>query len=116
MAAKAKNGNGNSGHGNGPALHFEFIERRESGTYMMDVRVLEMLDVYPQYIESLTGKRPTKDQVVEKALEKVLSLDVGFQKYLANGNGKASPKPKVGTGNEPSEVTGNRQKTASPAG
>jgi len=51
MAAKAKNGNGNSGHGNGPALHFEFIERRESDTYMMDVRVLEMLDVYPQYIE-----------------------------------------------------------------
>ncbi len=116
MATKPKNGNGGGSNANTPALHFEFIERGASDTYMMDVRVLEMLDVYPQYIESLAGKRPTKDQVVEKALEKVLSSDVGFQKYLANGNGKASPKPKVGTGNEPSEVTGNRQKTASPAG
>ncbi|MDQ3651561.1 MAG: hypothetical protein M3458_15065 [Acidobacteriota bacterium] len=116
MAAKAKNGNGNGSNGNGPALHFEFIERRESDTYMMDVRVLEMLDMYPQYIESLAGKRPTKDQVVEKALEKVLSSDAGFQKYLATGNSKAIPKQKVGAGNEPAEAVGSRQKTVAQAG
>ncbi len=82
---------------------------------MMDVRVLEMLNVYPQYIQSLAGKRPTTDQVVEKALEKVLSSDVGFQKYLATGNGKATPKPKETPGNETSEATGNRPKTAAQA-
>ncbi len=116
MAAKAKNGNGQGSNKNDPALQFEFIERRESDTYMMDVRVLEMLDMYPQYIESLAGKRPTKDQVVEKALEKVLSSDAGFQKYLATGNGKAIPKQKVTAEDEPSEAAGNRQKTAAQAG
>ncbi len=79
---------------------------------MMDVRVLEMLNVYPQYIESLAGKRPTTDQVVEKAL----SSDVGFQKYLTIGHGKAIPKPKETPGNETSEAAGNRQKTAAQAG
>lgn len=90
MPTTTKNGNGASP--NRPALDFEFIERRESDVYLLDVRVLEMLDQYTQYIESIRGKRPTKDQVVEKALDKVLSADTGFQKYLSAASGKPTLK------------------------
>ncbi len=82
MAAKAKNGNGNGGNGNTPALHFEYIERRASETYEMDGRVLDQLEEYPAYIAAVTGRRPTKSQVVEAALAQTFAADAGFQKHL----------------------------------
>lgn len=82
MATKAKNGNGNGGNGNGPALHFEYIERRASETYEMDGRVLDQLEEYPAYVEAVTGRRPTKSQVVEAALAQTFAADAGFQKHL----------------------------------
>lgn len=90
MAAKSKHNNGNGPPGSGPALYFEHIERRESGSYIMDVRVLEMIDLYPLYIESLTGHKPDSGQVIEKCVEMTLSADAGFKKFVANRNGKAS--------------------------
>ncbi len=88
MAAKAKSNNGNGGNGNGPALHFEYIERRESETYEMDGRVLNQLEVYPAYVEAVTGRKPTKSQVVEAALAQTFAMDAGFQKHL-----RSSTKP-----------------------
>ena len=86
MAAKAKNGNGNGNNGNGPALHFEYIERRASETYEMDGRVLDQLEEYPAYVEAVTGRRPTKSQVVEAALAQTFAADAGFQKHLRNAS------------------------------
>lgn len=88
MANRGKNANGNGG----PVLQFEHVERRESAKYQVDVRVLEMLEKYPDYIAELTGHKPPIDQVVEKALEQVLNSDAGFKKYLNNGNGKAAAR------------------------
>ncbi|MBA3715373.1 MAG: hypothetical protein H0W76_23445 [Pyrinomonadaceae bacterium] len=82
MAAKAKNSNGNGGNGNSPALHFEYIEWRESETYEMDGRVLHQLEEYPAYVEAVTGRKPTKSQVVEAALAQTFTADAGFQKHL----------------------------------
>ncbi len=88
MANRGKNGNGNGT----PVLQFEHIERRESAKYQVDVRVLEMLEKYPEYIAEQTGHKPHVDQVVEKALEQVLNSDAGFKKYLSNTGGKATAK------------------------
>jgi len=82
MATKPKNGNGQGGNPNAPALHFEYIERRESETYEMDGRVLNQLEEYPAYIEAMTGRRPTTSQVVEAALAQTFAADAGFQKHL----------------------------------
>jgi len=82
MATKAKNGNGNGSNLNGPALHFEYIERRPSETYEMDGRVLDQLEEYPAYVEVVTGRKPTKSQVVEAALAQTFAADSGFQKHL----------------------------------
>ena len=116
MPSKPKHNHANGTASNTPVLHFEFIERLSSDPFMMDVRVLDQLEQYTHYIESIRGKKPTKDEVVEKALERVLASDSGFQKYLAAGNGKANSKQKVAAGNEPSEAVGNRQETAAQAG
>lgn len=89
MAAKAKNGGSQGGNGNGPALHFEYVELRESEAYEMDGRVLDRLEEYPAYVEAVTGRRPTKSQVVEAALAQTFAADAGFQKHL-RGSGKAS--------------------------
>ena len=99
MAAKGKNGNGNGGNGNGPALHFEYIERRASETYEMDGRVLDQLEEYPAYVEAVTGRKPTKSQVVEAALAQVFAADAGFQKHLRNASkpGGASTKAEAQT-------------------
>jgi len=88
MANRSKNGNGSAG----PVLQFEHIERRESAKYQVDVRVLEMLEKYPDYIAEQTGHKPPVDQVVEKALEQVLNSDAGFKKYLSNAGGKTTAR------------------------
>jgi len=79
--------------GSTTALTFEHIERRQSDTYLLDTRVLEMLEKYPAYIKSVSGHAPTAAEVVEKALDKVLSADLGFKKFLALSNGKGPAKP-----------------------
>lgn len=86
--ARGKNANGNVG----PVLQFEHIERRESGKYQIDIRVLDMLEKYPEYVAEQTGHKPPVDQVVEKALEQVLNSDAGFKKFLNCGNGKGTVK------------------------
>ncbi len=88
MANKSKNTNGTTS----PVLHFENIERRESGNFQVDVRVLSMLEKYPDYVAEQTGHKPPVDQVVEKALEQILNSDAGFKKYLNNGTGKGTGK------------------------
>lgn len=98
MATKSKNTTGQSAPGGGPALHFEHIERRESGPYVIDVRVIEMIDLYPTYIESLTGHQPDAGEVVEKCVEKILSADAGFKKFLANRTVKPATTSAKGSG------------------
>lgn len=93
MPTKSKNGSSTK-----PVLDFEFVEYRESDRYTIDERVLSMLEQYPLYVEAVSGKRPTKDQVVEKALRRVLSQDQGFQKFLKDSAAEAKPKP--GSGQE----------------
>lgn len=88
MQTKNKNGNGSGS----PVLHFEHIERRESNKFQINVQVLDMLEKYPDYVAQQTGRKPPVDQVVEKALEQVLTSDVGFKKYLHSANGKTSAK------------------------
>ncbi len=89
MATKSKNSNGN---GAIPALHFEHVERRESKPYLMDTRVLEMIEMYPLYVESLTGHRPEESEVVEKCVEKIMGSDTGFKKFVANRTGKTAAR------------------------
>ena len=95
MPSKPKNNHANGHASNTPVLHFEFIERVSSDPFRVDIRVLGMLEDYTHYIESLAGKRPSKDEVVEKALLKVLSSDAGFQKYLKDSAAEAKSKPEA---------------------
>ena len=95
MPSQPKNNHANGPAANTPVLHFEFIERVSSDPFRVDIRVLGMLEDYTHYIESLAGKRPSKDEVVEKALLKVLSSDAGFQKYLKDSAAEAKSKPEA---------------------
>ncbi|MDQ3687559.1 MAG: hypothetical protein M3430_18440 [Acidobacteriota bacterium] len=89
MATKSKNSNGS---GAIPALQFEHVERRESKPYLMNTRVLEMIEMYPLYVESLTGHRPEESEVVEKCVEMILGSDTGFKKFAANRTGKTAAR------------------------
>lgn len=112
MAASSKSNNGNGTASNGPALRFEHVERRESPPYLMDTRVLEMIDLYPLYIESVTGHKPEAGEVVEKCLERVLGADAGFKKFVAGRTGRAAPKGAKVTAGAPRAEQANAQRNA----
>ncbi len=63
-------------------LTFERIERKNHSSNI-DVRVIERIKRYPEYVFEVTGIRPSPDEVVEKALEQTFDADSGYKAWLA---------------------------------
>lgn len=94
MKTKGTNGNGHigkNGHGHArPVLQFEHVERQSLPKCEVDVRIVEMIRKYPAYIRELTGHEPSIGEVIEKAVDKVLTSDAGFREWLNQQAGKST--------------------------
>ncbi|MBA2647199.1 MAG: hypothetical protein H0U81_10400 [Pyrinomonadaceae bacterium] len=72
----------NNGSGHKPVLTFERIERKNHSSNI-DVRVIERIKRYPDYVFEMTGIKPSADEVVERALEQTFEADSGYKAWLA---------------------------------
>lgn len=72
----------NNGSGHKPVLTFERIERKNHSSNI-DVRVIERIKRYPDYVFEMTGIKPSPDEVVEKALDQTFESDPGYKAWLA---------------------------------
>ncbi len=71
-----------NGSGYKPVLTFERIGRKNHSSNI-DVRVIERVKRYPEYVFEVTGIKPSPDEVVEKALEQTFDADAGYKAWLA---------------------------------
>ncbi len=60
----------------------ERIERKNHSSNI-DVRVIERVKRYPDYVFEMTGIKPSPDEVVEKALDQTFESDPGYKAWLA---------------------------------
>jgi hypothetical protein len=66
-----------------PILCFEKVDH-ELVKHKIDVRVLQKLHQYAEFINAVSGVAPVADEVIEKALLKVFHSDAGFKQWLKN--------------------------------
>lgn len=64
-----------------PILRFERAEKKTLKV-QIDSRVLSKIEQYPAYVKETIGAEPSIDEVVERAIDKILSSDIGFKTWL----------------------------------
>ncbi len=64
-----------------PLLRFEKAEKKTLRV-QVDSRVLNKIEQYPAYVKETMGDEPSIDEVIERAIDKIISSDVGFKTWL----------------------------------
>src|SRR5262245_39066563 len=95
-----------------PLIAFgEITAERES--FRLSWTVIANLREYVAYVKDVTGKEPTRDEVVDRGLQRLFDADKGFRQWMQKKNGEGRGKTKLARsekaekpGSEPKPVTG----------
>ncbi len=71
-----------------PILRFERAEKKTLKV-QIDSRVLSKVEQYPAYVRETMGDEPSIDEVVERAIDKIISSDIGFKTWLKQQSQRA---------------------------
>ena len=77
-----------------PLIAFEEVSS-EKESFKLSWTVIANLREYVAYVRDVTGKETTRDEVVDRGLQRLFDADKGFRQWLQkkNSDGKGKIKP-----------------------
>lgn len=74
-----------------PALNFAPPVATVEATVKLEEPISAQLSKYQDFIEKTNGVRPSTDDIINRALERVFSRDVAFKEFAGGSKGRARP-------------------------
>jgi hypothetical protein len=74
-----------------PALNFAPPVKTVDTSVKLEEPISAQLSKYQDFIEKTNGVRPSTDDIINRALERVFSRDAAFKEYSGAGKGRTRP-------------------------
>jgi hypothetical protein len=93
-----------------PLIAFEeIIAERES--FRLSWTVIANLREYVAYVKDVTGKDATRDEVVDRGLQRLFDADKGFRRWMQRKNGESKGKTKSARTEKPEKPSQDGKQT-----
>ena len=81
-----------------PMLNFAAPVKTVSAQVEIEEPISAQLDRYCEFIEKTNGVRPSRDEVINRVLERLFSRDAAFKEFAGGSKGRTRSTPRASEG------------------